>query len=165
MTLNHASYSTRTISILMAAAFAGMALWLFAPWGGGQAGSGDSNEASGALPASLKLDGGVQVESQDNVVTKLVLPLAVRGDERVNMTGAKLRAETAMSDTATAAVPATFSIAWADGNGDTILDPGEHATATVTLPANSSIHPANPLDLVFTTANGSALRIEDVLGR
>ena len=36
MALNPAFYSTRSLSFIMLAAFAGLALWLFAPWGGGQ---------------------------------------------------------------------------------------------------------------------------------
>jgi hypothetical protein len=164
MALNPATYSTRSLSLLMFAAFAGVAIWLFAPYGFGAAGNGGSGDASAALPSSLKVDGPVQVETHENVVTHLVVPLAVRGTKGLTLDGsAKLRAETAMSDTASAAVPATYALSWLDGNGDDILDPGEHAILTVDLPATSTIHPGNPLNLVITAADGSALVIEDVL--
>ena len=68
-----------------------------------------------------------------------------------------------MADTASAAVPATYTLAWLDGNGDRILDPGEHALLTVDLPAVSTVHPNNPLNLVLKPADGSTLVIEDVL--
>src|SRR4051812_34630070 len=83
MALNASMYSTRTLSLLMLAAFAGVAIWLFAPMGSsGGSGSSDGNggNANGSLPSSLKDDGAVQVDSHDNVVTRLVVPLAVRGD-------------------------------------------------------------------------------------
>ena len=167
MALNPATYSTRSLSILMFAAFAGAALWLFAPIGLGGSGSGSSNggSASVGLPPSLKVDGAVQVESQDNVVTRLVVPLAVRGSQGIDLDGGKLRAETAMSDTAAAAVPATYSVTWLDGNGDRMLDAGEHALLTVNLPAVSTVHPGNPLNLVIKTVDGSKLIIEDVIGK
>ncbi len=168
MTFNPATYSTRSISLVMLAGFAAMALWLFAPWGGGQgAGTGGGDSAGAALPPSIKLDGQVQVESQDNVVTRLVVPLTVRGDEGILLTDdtGNMRAETLMSDTAAAAVPAHYSIAWTNGNGDHVLDPGEQAVLTVTLPPNTSVHPDNPLDLViYPAAGGGTLRIENVLG-
>ena len=170
MTLNPVSYSTRTLSLLMLAAFAGVALWVFAPWSGGS-GSGSPStsggNASAALPSSLKVDGDVTVDTKNNVVTRLVVPLTVRGTEPIALAkdSGKLRAETAMSDTASAAVPASYDVKWLDGNGDEILDPGEHAQLTVDLPAVSSIHPGNPLRLVIAEANGNSLIIEDVLGR
>ena len=76
------------------------------------------------------------MQSHDGIVTRLVVPLALRGDQGISLDehNATLRAETAMSDTATAAVPATYSVKWLDGNGDQILDPGEHALMTVDLP-------------------------------
>jgi len=170
MALNPATYSTRSLSLILLAAFAAMALWLFAPWGGGRG----SNPAPGgadagaALPPSLKVAGPVQVETQDNVVTRLVVPLTVRGDEGIALTddNGNMRAETLMSDTAAAAVPARYSIAWTGGNGDRILDPGETAIMTVDLPERSSVHPGNPLDLViYPAADGGRLVIEDVLSR
>ncbi len=169
MTLTPASYSTRSASVLMIAAFAGIALWLFAPAvfsgaSGSTAGNGGSSNAS--LPASLKVHGTVQTESHDNIVTRLVVPLSVRGSEGVTLIddSGKLSAQTAMAETASAAVPATYTLAWLDGNGDRVLDPGEHAELTVTLPAVSTIHPDNPLNLVIKPADGSTLVIEDVLG-
>jgi hypothetical protein len=46
-----------------------------------------------------------------------------------------------------------------------VLDPGEQAILTVTLPPTSSVHPDNPLNLViYPAAGGGTLRIENVLG-
>ena len=167
MALNPATYSTRSLSILMFAAFAGAAIWLFAPLGGGGSGSGSgsSGGANASLPSSLKVDGTVQVESHNNIVTRILVPLAVRDNQGIALAddSGNLRAETAMADTASAAVPATYTLAWLDGNGDRILDPGEHALLTVDLPAVSTVHPNNPLDLVIKPADGSTLVIEDVL--
>lgn len=168
MALNPATYSTRSISLVMLAAFAGVALWMFAPWGGqgGGSNSGGGMGASAGLPPSLKVDGQTQVDSHAGVVTRLVVPLAVRGESGIALSDDKggMRAETAMSDTASAAVPATYSVKWLDGNGDQILDPGEHAVLTVDLPSVSTIHPENPLRLVLRTPGGATLIIEDVLG-
>ena len=166
MTMNRVTYSTRPISLVMLAAFGGLALWLFLPWGGGSSSSsGSGDDAGAALPPSLRVDGAVQVESHDNIVTRLIVPLAVRGGESIALTdeGGRMRAETLMGETASAAVPAHYSVAWLDGNGDRNLDPGEHATLTVDLPARSSIHPGNPLRLVLRPASGGSLIIEDVL--
>jgi hypothetical protein len=168
MTLNPASYSTRSLSLIMIAAFAGVALWLFAPIGnGGGSGSGSGDTANGALPPSLAVNGDVQVQSENNIVTRLVVPLIVRGEEGIDLGGASgsLHAETAMSETAVASVPGLFAVDWLDGNGDTRLDPGEQAVMTVDLPHDSTIHPGNPLDLVIKTNDGGRLVIEDVLDR
>jgi hypothetical protein len=166
MALNPATYSFRSLSLIMFAALAGGAIWIFSSAGLPGTGNGGGGSTSSAeLPSSLKVDGQVQVESNDNVVTRLVVPLALRGSQGIALDSTtKLHAETAMSETAAAAVPATYAIAWLDGNGDQILDPGEHATLTVELPTVSTIHPGNPLDLVIRTADGSSLRIEDVIG-
>lgn len=168
MTLNPATYSTRSMSLVMLAAFAGVALWMFAPWGGQggrDSGPGDAT-AGAALPPSLKIDGVAHAESHKGVVTRLTLPLAVRGTTGISLdrdTGS-MRAETAMSDSASAAVPVKYSVNWLDGNGDQILDPGEHAVMTVDLPSASIVHPENPLRLVIKTASGGTLVIENVLG-
>jgi hypothetical protein len=168
MALNPATYSTRSISLLMLAAFAGVALWMFAPWGGqgGGSGSGGGTDASAGLPPSLKVDGVAEAESHNGVVTRLVVPLAVRGDSGIALGDDEggMRAETAMSDSASAAVPVSYDLEWLDGNGDQVLDPGEHAVLTVELPSASTIHPENPLRLVLRTATGGTLVIEDVLG-
>jgi hypothetical protein len=166
MTMNRASFSTRPVSLVLLAAFGGLALWLFLPWGGGRgAGSGSGGDARAALPPSLRVDGTVQVTSHDDIVTRLVVPLALRGEEPIALTddAGRMRAETLMGETASAAVPATYSVAWLDGNGDHNLDPGEHATLTVDLPARSTVHPGNPLRLVLRPASGGSLIIEDVL--
>jgi hypothetical protein len=170
MALNPATYSTRSLSILMLAAFAGVSLWLFAPWGGGGGGSssGSDPEANGGgLPASLKVDGTVDVTSANGIVTRLVIPLAVRGEQGIALTdnNGKMRAETLMSDTASAAVPATYVVNWLDGNGDWILEAGEHALLTVDLPQTSTVHPENPLRIVLQPTSGGTLVIEDVLSR
>ncbi|MDP9236008.1 MAG: hypothetical protein M3P30_01185 [Chloroflexota bacterium] len=143
-----------------------MALWLLAPWGGGWGpGSNPGGDANAALPPSLLVDGEVQVETHDDVVTRLMVPLAVRGEDSVVLTdeSGSMRAETSMSETASAAVPATYSVTWLDGNGDRSLDPGEHAVLTVDLPARSSVHPGNPLRLVLHPSGGGSLIIDDVL--
>ena len=162
MTLNPAASSTRAISLLMLAAFGGLALWLFLPWRG----VASDGVSRGNLPPSLRVSGELLVGSNDDVVTRLVVPLSLRGDEGILLTedlGA-LRAETVLSESAAAAVPATFTLNWLDGNGDNILDPGEHVELVVTLPERSSVHPGNPLRLVLKPVEGAALVIEDVLG-
>ena len=163
MALNPATYSTRSISLIALAAFAGLALWLFEPWSLGGSPNGESSPQQ--LPSMLRLDGGIQVETTGDVVTRLVVPIAVRGDQGIDLTSGRLRAETALAETALAAVPATYSVEWENGNGDQILDPGESALMTVDLPERSSVHPDNPLDLVFVPDAGPSLIIEDVLNR
>lgn len=156
----HAPYSTRAVSLVLIAAFAGVALWLFAPnhaadW---------VPSGSAALPSSLRVDGDVAVMSEGDVVTHLSVPLALRGDEGIILDdGFRLRAETELSDSAHAAVPATYAVSWLDGNGDLVLDPGEHAVLSVDLPQRTSVHPDNPLTLVLRPSEGSSLIIEDVL--
>ena len=164
MALNPPADLTRTVSLLVLAAFAAVAVWLFAPSGGGVFGSGTSGGNNNALPASLRVDGEVQVASQGDVVTKLIVPLTLRGNESIDLGGNfRLRAETAMAETAAASVPATYTLEWLDGNGDSFLDPGECALMTVDLPEVSSVHPQNPLRLVLKPAAGVGLIIEDVL--
>lgn len=154
---------TRALSTLMIAAFAGIALWMFGPAIGASFSGGGSPD-NAALPASLKVDGEVQSASQGDVVTRLIVPLAVRGDQGIDLGGDfQLRAETVMALGASAAVPATYTIDWRGGNGDSVLDPGEKAVMTVDLPAPSSVHPDNPLRLVLRPAQGVNLVIEDVL--
>jgi hypothetical protein len=162
MTLNPAAPSTRAISLLMLAAFGGLALWLFLPWRG----VASDGVSRGDLPPSLRVSGEVLVESNDDVVTRLVVPLTVRGDEGIALSedlGA-LRAETALSESAAAAVPATFTLDWLNGNDDGVLDPGEQVEMIVLLPERTSIHPGNPLRLVLKPVDGVPLIIEDVLG-
>lgn len=164
MTLYPAStFSTRALSLLMIAAFAGIGLWLFLPTGGGNT-LGVQGSGGDSLPPSLRVSAQPSVETQGDVVTGLIVPIEVRGDEGISLEGnLVLRAETAMSDTAAAAVPATFTLDWLDGNGDTTLDPGEHAVLTVRLPERTSVHPDNPLRLVLKRDDGALLAIEDVL--
>jgi hypothetical protein len=146
----------------MLASLGGLALWLFTPLSD----LGSSRGASAQLPPSLRVSGPVQVETTNNVVTRLVVPVGVGGDASISLadgTGA-IRAETEMSATAAAAVPATYTLAWQNGNGDNVLDSGETAVLTVDLPARSSVHPGNPLRLVLQMQGGRSLAIEDVLG-
>lgn len=159
--LSNPAYSTRRLSILMLAAFAGIALWLFAPW---DAGADLTPNGNAALPPSLAVDGPVDVTSEDGIVRRLEIPLAVRGDDGIVLgEGATVRVETFMSESAAAAVPASHSVAWLDGNGDDRLDPGEHAVLTVELPARTSVHPDNPLRLVVKPVDSMSLVIEDVI--
>jgi hypothetical protein len=163
MALSPALNGTRALSTLMIAAFAGIALWMFAPAIGSTFG-GDGGSGDATLPASLKVDGEVQATSESDTVTRLVVPLAVRGDAGIDLGGAfQVRAETVMAPGASAAVPATYTIEWLGGNGDQVLDPGEKAIMTVDLPAPSSVHPDNPLRLVLKPAQGVNLVVEDVL--
>ena len=154
---SHPRFSTRPVSLLLLAAAAGVALWLILPWG-------HPHGASGAAAGGpLVVDGRVQVGMDGNVVTHLVVPITVRGEQGVSLDGTVLRAETDMSPTAAAAVPAQYSLRWLDGNGDRVIDAGEHVVLTVDLPAVTSVHPGNPLALVFKAADGSTLTIQHVL--
>lgn len=165
MALSTSTYSTRNLSFLMIAALAGFGLWLFAPFGFSSGGSNGGESAPSQLPSMIQVDGAVGVETQGDDVTSLVVPISIRGDESIDLSGARLRAETALAETALAAVPATFDIEWTSGNGDAVLDARESALLKVALPANSSIREGNLLDLVFVPAKGPMLIIEDVLGR
>ncbi len=164
MALSNSSYSTRSISLVMFASLAGLGLWLFAPFGlGGSLGGGES--APSQLPALIQVDGPVVTEANGDDLVGLVVPISVRGNDSIDLAGAKLRAETALAETALAAVPAGFDIEWTAGNSDLVLDPGEQAVLNVELPANSSVRTDNPLDLVFVPVGGPTLIIEDVLSR
>jgi hypothetical protein len=169
MAMQRSVYSTRSISLILLAAFAGMALWLFTPaFGRGSNGSTSGpggGSVAGTAPASVHIDGAAEYEATDNVVTRVFVPVAVGEGAPLDLSGAIVRAETAMADTASAVVPATFRIDWRDGNGDRLLDPGEHAVLTVDLPSTSTVHPENPLRLVFRRDGGTTLVIEDVLRR
>ncbi len=150
-------FSTRPVSLLLLAAAAAVGLWLVLPWG-------HPHGASGAAAGGpLLVDGRVQVQTDGTVVTRLVVPIALRGQQGVSLDGTVLRAETDMSPTAAAAVPATYTLRWLDGNGDRVIDAGEHVVLTVDLPAVSTVHPGNPLALVFKSTDGSRLTIQDVL--
>ena len=162
MTLHPAANPTRAMTLLMLAFFGGVAIWLFQPFGSHQ---NDWNGlGSAALPPSLRVDGDVNVTTDGNVVTRLEVPLALRGDDGILLTqDGRLHAETLLGEGASAAVPATYTVSWPQGDGDDILEPGEHAILTVDLPQHSSIHPGNPLDLVLKPVTGDSLRIADVL--
>lgn len=165
MALNHAPYSTRPLSLLMLAAFAGVALWLFAPgFSGGGASPGGSESAPGQLPSMLSRSGDTVVETTDGNITHIVVPVSLRGDDPIDLAGGTLRAETALAETALAAVPAAYSIDWQSGDGDALLEPGETALLTADLPENNNVSPDNPLRLVLKTSSGPSLIVEDVLG-
>ncbi len=159
MTLHPAArFPVGNMVIALAAAFAALAVWAFAPSGGDTSWSGTDGVAS--LPPSLAVDGEVEVTSAGDSVTRLVVPLAVRGDDGIVLTeGRRLHATTVMSDSASAAVPANYSVAWTNGNGDETLDPGEQAVLTVDLPSPSSVHPGNPIDLIIRPVEGIALTV------
>lgn len=163
MPMHSAQFSTRPVSLILLAAFAGAALWLFQPWTFALSSGGAGPSDGSALPSSLKVDGQVQVRSEGDIVRQLVVPIALHGQGGISLDGAVLRAETEMSPSAAAAVPATFSVRWLDGNGDQVLDPGEHAELTVALPDHTSVHPQNRLDLVFRTTDGGTLSLLNVL--
>ncbi len=165
MALSPTTYSTRSLSLVMIAAFAGLGLWLFAPFGQGSGGSTGGESAPSQLPSILRLNGDVQIQTMGDIVTELVVPISVRGNESIDLSIGKLHAETALAETALAAVPTTYTVEWQSGNADQLLDPGETALLKVTLPENSSVHPDNPLRLVFVPEAGPTLIIEDVLGR
>lgn len=159
MALNPATrLSTRTITLVMLAAFAAFAVWLFVP-------SGDislpGSDGAASLPPSLAVDGEVRVATEGDSVTQLVVPLTVRGEDGILLTeGRRLHATTVMSESASAAVPAEYHVAWTNGNGDEILDPGEQAIVTVDLPSPSSVHPGNPVSLIIRPVEGVALTVE-----
>jgi hypothetical protein len=160
MLLNPA-YSTRNVSLLFLGACGALALWLFAPWAGGSFGSSGGDAA---LPPKLQLAGEVQVTAHNDIVTRLVVPVTAAGDEGVVLPeNGYVRAETALSETSAAAVPAIYSISWLDGNGDGVLDPGEHALLTVDLPDVSSVHPGNPLRLVIRPTDSVSIAVDGVL--
>ena len=157
----------RPLSLAVVGALLTFGLWLFVPWGRidssfSSSGGSDNNVA---VASSLKTDGPPQIESHDNVITRLVVPISVSGSDGVRLPerDGALRAETSLSDSAAATAPGTYGVDWLDGNGDDVLDPGEHAQLIVDLPARSSIHPANPLRLVLHTADGGSLPVEHVI--
>jgi len=154
-------FSTRPVSFLLVAAFAAVALWMLQPWS--HLHTASPGGADAALPSSLHLDGPAHAETQDGIVRRLVVPITLSGEDAISLDGAKLRAETEMSPTAAAAVPATYSLRWLDGNGDSFIDPGEHVELTAELPEKTSVYPQNPLALVFRTPGGNSLRIDHVL--
>jgi hypothetical protein len=167
MALHPAIYSTRSLTFVVLAAIAGIGLWLLAPMSFGDGAGTDSGGGNSlGLPASLRVDGTVQSESApDGSISRIVIPVTVRGGEGIVLTeDGKIRVETFMSESAAAAVPATYTVAWdGDDNGDTMLDPGERAIITIDLPTPSSVTADNPARVVIRTPDGASLVIEDVL--
>lgn len=156
-------YSTRGLSAILVAAFAGVALWLFVPAFNGTP-VGDSSPSQ--QPSLLQVEGDVSVTSDEaGDIVSILISVTVHGDQSVNLNDYKVRAESALAETALAAVPATFLVEERSGNGDGLLDPGETAVLSVTLASHSSIGTDNPLDIVFTSATGPTLIIDDVLDR
>ena len=160
MILNPAArFPVGHLFLALAAAFAALGVWAFAPSGGDTSWGGTDGAAS--LPPSLAVDGEVAVSTSGDSVTQLIVPLTVRGEDGITLTeGNRLHASTFMSESAAAAVPATYSVEWTNGNGDEILDPGEQAVLTVDLPSPSSVHPSNPLDLIIRPVEGVALTVQ-----
>lgn len=150
--------TTRTLGLALIAALAAFAFWQFAPAGeSGWTGT----DSSASLPPSLAVDGEVAVTTAGDSVTRLVVPLTVRGEDGIVLTeGRRLHASTHMSESASAAVPATYSVAWLSGDGDEVLEPGEQALVTVELPAPSSVHAGNPLELIIRPIDGIALTVQ-----
>jgi hypothetical protein len=166
MVLNLPGHSTRPLTLVLLAAFAGLALWLFIPWGnGGGSTSGGSESSPAQLPSMLTRSGDVVIETDGDDITRIEVPVSLRGDDPIDITAGVLRAETALAETALAAVPATYSVEWQAGNGDALLEAGETALLVVDLPAGSGVRESNPLDLVLKLENGPTLVIEDVLAR
>jgi hypothetical protein len=160
MTLNPAErLPIGNIIVALAAAFAALAVWAFAPSGGDT--HWGSTDGSASLPPSLAVDGEVAVTTSGGSVTRLVVPLAVRGDDGIRLTkGNRLHASTFMSDTAAAAVPAEYTVTWTNGNGDEMLDPGEQAVLTVDLPSPSSVREGYPLELIIRPVEGIMLTVQ-----
>jgi hypothetical protein len=157
----HTTLPTRMLLMLAVAAVTGLAVWVYAPnatsWFDGSAGN------ASAAPM-LKVDGDVELVSDNGMVSRLVVPLTVSGDERILLTeGRRLHASTFMSETAAAAVPAQYTLAWFGGNGDEFLDPGERAVLTVNLPVPSPVRPENPVEIIIRPVDGLPLVIRDVL--
>lgn len=195
MSFHGAGLSTRNFRILMAiAGFAGIALWLLGPalrsGSGSIGGTADAARPSSlalwmldppssrggtgsimehvnvAHPSPLRLNRAVQITSQGNLVTRVVVPVAVVGDRSITFPGdvGELSVETATSETSSAVVPATYALTWLDGNGDRILDPGEHAELTVYVPVGAQIHPHNPFNLKIKRQGDATLVIQAALG-
>jgi hypothetical protein len=153
--------SFRALWLASIAAIAALAMWLLLPGAGGPAWHGDGGAS---LPPSLKVDGAVTSTTIDGSVVHLEVPLAVRGDDPIRLTqGGRIHAMTYMAETASAAVPAIYTVAWLDGNGDEFLDPGEHTLLTVDLPKDSAVTAVNPAKLVIKPVDSTPLSIEDVL--
>jgi hypothetical protein len=162
MTLSPARNSpARTLALLGLAALLAIALWAYLPVSFPSPLEGRS---AASLPPSIFVDGTVEVTSVDGAVSRLVVPLAVRGDDPILLTsGRRLHASTFMSESAAAAVPAVYTVSWLDGNGDELLDPGEHAVLTIDLPVPSPVRPDNPMELIIRPVEGVPLIIKDVL--
>ena len=154
------SFPMRTVWMAAIAGVIALAIWLLAPNGGPAVpGTGDAE-----LPPVLRVDGDVKSATVDGSVVSIEVPLAVRGDDGVRLTqGGRIDAVTYMAETASASVPATYTVGWLDGNGDEFLDPGEHAVLTAILPAGSAVSAENPAKLVIRPADAPSLTIEDVL--
>jgi hypothetical protein len=160
MVLRPAAHSTRPISLLLIAALAAAGLWMLAPWG---ASFGAGGIGSDAPRPEIVAGDDVQVTAEAGIVRRLVVPVTLHGSDGIALGDGAGRAETAMSDTAVAAVPVTYTVQWTSADDDGVLEPGEQATITVELPTSTSVLPHNPLDLVLKPTAGGTLVIEDVL--
>ena len=159
MAFNPASpLTTRNLGLALVAALVAFSFWKLAP--SGESGWTGTDSAA-SLPPSLAVDGEVAATTSGDFVTRLVVPLTVRGEDGILLTeGRRLHASTHMSESASAAVPAIYSVACPSGDGDEVLEPGERAVVTVDLPAPSSVHPGNPLELIIRPIDGVALTVQ-----
>lgn len=113
----------------------------------------------------LKIQGEVRAETQNNAISRLVVPLAVRGDQNnIALPGESgtLSVEVAWSETASAVIPATYTLRRLEADRTALFSPGEQAELTIELPATPPIRPEHSVDLVIRTANGERLVIQDV---
>jgi hypothetical protein len=154
--------SFRTLWLIAIAAMTALALWLLLPGDGTPSLPVDGNAS---LPPSLRVDGTVaSTTAVDGSVVRIEVPLALRGDDAIRLTDdGRIHAVTFMAETASAAVPASYTLTWATGDGDQLLEAGERALLTVDLPEGSLITAANPAKLVIRPLDGPSLTIEDVL--
>lgn len=153
--------SIRTLWLVAIAGMTALSLWLLLP---GNGGSPWSDDGIASLPPSFKVDGTVRSSSSNGAVVRLEVPLALRGTDAIRLTeGGRIHAVTYMADTASAAIPATYTLSWINGNGDEFLDPGERALLVVDLPEGSLLTAENPAKLVIKPVDAAPLTIEGVL--
>jgi hypothetical protein len=163
MAMSSPTLRIRTLTFIAAAMLAGVALWLAAPWG-----SAGSNSTGGGHVAitygSMDVSGPVQVETVAGSVVRLVVPVTVGEGDAMELGSASgaLHAETALADTAAAAVPGTYTLEWLSGEPLT-LSPGDSLLITAELPEGSNVFPDNPARLVLRPASDVRIVVPDVL--
>jgi hypothetical protein len=99
------------------------------------------------------------------VVVRLVVPFTVLGDQN-NITlpeeSGMLRVAVAWSDTASAVMPASYTLKWLDGHSGRVLAPGSHAELIVELPTSPAIRREHSVDISLRAASGELLVIKNV---